>query len=150
MRLLEKPAATDPGFDPKDPNPSTSWAPHRVQHWQFKPHAVDGLHPCGGAGLGGDGCEGTDADAAWRCAGDRGRHTALEAWVKFSPTRQCRRVWPTLWPGTGVLRGLSAVALLPDLNHCTVAVIGLAMWVCRWRWRCHPGACVRTDPFERG
>ena len=30
MRLLEKPATADPGFDPQAPNPSTSWAPHRV------------------------------------------------------------------------------------------------------------------------
>ena len=30
MRLLEKPAAADPAFDPQAPNPSTSWAPHRV------------------------------------------------------------------------------------------------------------------------
>ena len=30
MRLLEKPAKADPGFDPQAPNPSTSWAPHRV------------------------------------------------------------------------------------------------------------------------
>jgi UDP-glucuronate 4-epimerase len=30
LRLLDKPATADPTFDPKDPNPSTSWAPHRV------------------------------------------------------------------------------------------------------------------------
>jgi len=30
LRLLEKPAAVDPTFDPQAPNPSTSWAPHRV------------------------------------------------------------------------------------------------------------------------
>lgn len=30
MRLLEKPATADPAFDPQAPNPSTSWAPHRV------------------------------------------------------------------------------------------------------------------------
>ncbi len=30
LRLLEKPAAADPTFDPQAPNPSTSWAPHRV------------------------------------------------------------------------------------------------------------------------
>ena len=30
MRLLEKPATADPVFDPQEPNPSTSWAPHRV------------------------------------------------------------------------------------------------------------------------
>ena len=30
MRLLEKPATEDPGFNPQAPNPSTSWAPHRV------------------------------------------------------------------------------------------------------------------------
>ena len=30
LRLLEKPAAADPAFDPQAPNPSTSWAPHRV------------------------------------------------------------------------------------------------------------------------
>ena len=30
MRLLEKPATADPGFDSQAPNPSTSWAPHRV------------------------------------------------------------------------------------------------------------------------
>ena len=30
MRLLEKPATSDPAFDPQVPNPSTSWAPHRV------------------------------------------------------------------------------------------------------------------------
>ena len=30
MRLLEKPATADPAFDPQVPNPSTSWAPHRV------------------------------------------------------------------------------------------------------------------------
>jgi UDP-glucuronate 4-epimerase len=30
LRLLDKPAAADPTFDPQAPNPSTSWAPHRV------------------------------------------------------------------------------------------------------------------------
>ena len=30
LRLLDKPAAPDPAFDPANPNPSTSWAPHRV------------------------------------------------------------------------------------------------------------------------
>jgi UDP-glucuronate 4-epimerase len=30
VRLLDKPAAPDPAFDPANPNPSTSWAPHRV------------------------------------------------------------------------------------------------------------------------
>ena len=30
LRLLEKPAAADPTFDPQAPNPSTSWAAHRV------------------------------------------------------------------------------------------------------------------------
>jgi UDP-glucuronate 4-epimerase len=30
MRLLEKPATADPAFDAQAPNPSTSWAPHRV------------------------------------------------------------------------------------------------------------------------
>jgi len=30
IRLLDKPAAPDPAFDPANPDPSTSWAPHRV------------------------------------------------------------------------------------------------------------------------
>jgi UDP-glucuronate 4-epimerase len=30
VRLLDKPAAADPTFDPAAPNPATSWAPHRV------------------------------------------------------------------------------------------------------------------------
>ena len=30
MRLLKKPAAPDPKFDALQPNPATSWAPHRV------------------------------------------------------------------------------------------------------------------------
>ena len=30
MRLLDKPAAADSAFDSQAPNPSTSWAPHRV------------------------------------------------------------------------------------------------------------------------
>jgi UDP-glucuronate 4-epimerase len=30
LRLLDKPATADPTFDPQVPNPSTSWAPHRV------------------------------------------------------------------------------------------------------------------------
>ena len=30
IRLLEKPALSDPAFNPQAPNPSTSWAPHRV------------------------------------------------------------------------------------------------------------------------
>ena len=30
VRLLDKPAAADPGFDTAAPNPATSWAPHRV------------------------------------------------------------------------------------------------------------------------
>ena len=30
IRLLDKPAASDPAFDPAHPNPATSWAPHRV------------------------------------------------------------------------------------------------------------------------
>jgi UDP-glucuronate 4-epimerase len=30
VRLLDNPAAPDPAFDPQAPNPSTSWAPHRV------------------------------------------------------------------------------------------------------------------------
>ena len=30
MRMLKKPAAPDPVFDPANPNPATSWAPHRV------------------------------------------------------------------------------------------------------------------------
>lgn len=30
LRLLDNPAAADPTFDPQAPNPSTSWAPHRV------------------------------------------------------------------------------------------------------------------------
>mgnify|MGYP006276397457 CR=1 FL=1 len=30
VRLLSKPAAPDPDFDPLLPNPATSWAPHRV------------------------------------------------------------------------------------------------------------------------
>jgi UDP-glucuronate 4-epimerase len=30
VRLLHKPAAADPDFDPAQPNPATSWAPHRV------------------------------------------------------------------------------------------------------------------------
>lgn len=30
VRLLDKPAAPDPAFDPDKPNPATSWAPHRV------------------------------------------------------------------------------------------------------------------------
>ena len=30
IRLLEKPASADLTFDPQAPNPSTSWAPHRV------------------------------------------------------------------------------------------------------------------------
>ena len=30
MRLLNKPAASDPDFDALQPNPATSWAPHRV------------------------------------------------------------------------------------------------------------------------
>ena len=30
IRLLDKPAAPDPAFDPAHPDPGTSWAPHRV------------------------------------------------------------------------------------------------------------------------
>ena len=30
IRLLDKPATPDPDFDPAQPDPSTSWAPHRV------------------------------------------------------------------------------------------------------------------------
>jgi UDP-glucuronate 4-epimerase len=30
VRLLDKPAAPDPAFDPVHPDPATSWAPHRV------------------------------------------------------------------------------------------------------------------------
>jgi UDP-glucuronate 4-epimerase len=30
VRLLDKPAAADPDFDPAQPNPATSWAAHRV------------------------------------------------------------------------------------------------------------------------
>jgi len=30
VRLLAKPAAPDPAFDPANPDPATSWAPHRV------------------------------------------------------------------------------------------------------------------------
>ena len=30
IQLLEKPATASPAFDPQAPNPSTSWAPHRV------------------------------------------------------------------------------------------------------------------------
>jgi UDP-glucuronate 4-epimerase len=30
VRLLNKPAAPDPSFDALQPNPATSWAPHRV------------------------------------------------------------------------------------------------------------------------
>jgi UDP-glucuronate 4-epimerase len=30
LRLLDKPAAPDPAFDPAQPDPATSWAPHRV------------------------------------------------------------------------------------------------------------------------
>ena len=30
VRLLDKYATSDPDFDPQAPNPSTSWAPHRV------------------------------------------------------------------------------------------------------------------------
>ena len=30
VRLLDKPAAPDPGFDPAVPDPASSWAPHRV------------------------------------------------------------------------------------------------------------------------
>ena len=30
IRLLDRPAAPDTAFDPHSPNPSTSWAPHRV------------------------------------------------------------------------------------------------------------------------
>jgi UDP-glucuronate 4-epimerase len=30
VRLLDKPAAPDPRFDAADPNPASSWAPHRV------------------------------------------------------------------------------------------------------------------------
>ena len=37
MRLLEKPPTADPSFDPQSPNPSTSWAPPRVQYRQFQP-----------------------------------------------------------------------------------------------------------------
>ena len=44
--------------------------------------------------------------------------------VGTSPIRRCGRVWLTLWPGMGD-GGLDTVALFPDLNHCTVAVIGL-------------------------
>jgi UDP-glucuronate 4-epimerase len=30
LRVLNKPATPDPAFDPTQPNPATSWAPHRV------------------------------------------------------------------------------------------------------------------------
>ena len=30
IRVLDKPAAADPSFDPSNPDPATSWAPHRV------------------------------------------------------------------------------------------------------------------------
>ena len=30
LRVLDNPAAPDPAFDPTQPNPATSWAPHRV------------------------------------------------------------------------------------------------------------------------
>ena len=30
MRLLDKPALPDPAFDSANPNPATSWAPHRL------------------------------------------------------------------------------------------------------------------------
>ena len=30
IRLLDKPAAPDPAFDPANPDPASSWAPHRV------------------------------------------------------------------------------------------------------------------------
>jgi UDP-glucuronate 4-epimerase len=30
IRLLDKPATPDPSFDPANPNPASSWAPHRV------------------------------------------------------------------------------------------------------------------------
>ena len=30
IRVLDKPAAPDPAFEPTQPNPATSWAPHRV------------------------------------------------------------------------------------------------------------------------
>ena len=30
VRVLDRPAASDPAFDPQQPDPATSWAPHRV------------------------------------------------------------------------------------------------------------------------
>ncbi len=30
LRVLDRPAEPDPGFDPADPDPASSWAPHRV------------------------------------------------------------------------------------------------------------------------
>ena len=30
LRVLDKPATPDPAFDPSQPDPSTSWAPHRI------------------------------------------------------------------------------------------------------------------------
>jgi len=30
LRVLDKPATADPGFDPAQPDPATSWAPHRL------------------------------------------------------------------------------------------------------------------------
>ena len=30
MRVLDRPASPDPGFDPAQPDPASSWAPHRV------------------------------------------------------------------------------------------------------------------------
>ena len=30
IRVLDKPASPDPGFDPQQPDPASSWAPHRV------------------------------------------------------------------------------------------------------------------------
>ena len=87
VRLLNKPAASDPTFDALDPNPATSWAPHRVFNvGNSNPTPLMGYIEAVEKALGvtaekellpmqqGD-VPSTSADT-----------TALEAWVGFKPS----------------------------------------------------------------
>ena len=124
MRLLEKPATADPAFDPQAPNPSTSWAPHRMFNIGNSDPTplMDYIHAVEQA-LGvsaekqlmpmqpGD-VPATAADTS-----------ALEAWVGFKPNTSVQEgVSRFVGLVSPVLRSMS---VLPDRHGCTVAVIGL-------------------------
>ncbi len=124
MRVLDRPAEPDPVFDMAEPDPASSWAPHRVFNiGNSNPTPLLDCIEAIEAALG------VQAEKQWlsmqpddvpATAADT---PALEAWTGFTPNTPVWGGAPVSLPGIGVPRGVNPRRRVPLLSS-----VALGAW----------------------